>query len=477
MDAAYYNPPPVFLRQPLNYLLYTPSVPHELTKNTSSSHFVPASNDLRQVLQERSESIRGVAPVGLHLPEELQGYHTLVPIEPTGANVERRKLGNWLSVVYRAIRTLDGIPHALRRIENYRLTRQSAFAPIEVWSQIQHPSIIGVREAFTTRSFGDNSLVVVYAYYPNAQTLYDAHIKPKAPAYQQPIYYGRHQQLHKYQQAQHQILPERTLWSYIVQLASAIKKVHEGGQAVRMLDVTKILVTGQDRIRISSCGIIDILMHDTPQDMHSLQQEDLLMFGQVVFALCCNNATASNPQHLQTSLETIGRIYSLDIRNVALFLIGHTRQRTIDQLLDMIRSRVLVEQDEALMATDKLEHELSGELENARLVRLLCKFGFINERPEFARDQRWSETGDRYIVKLFRDYVFHQVDEMGNPVLDLSHVLTCLNKLDAGTDERIMLVARDEQSCLVVSYKEIKACVASAFNDLTRATTASQGTK
>ena len=71
-------------------------------------------------------------------------------------------------------------------------------------------------------------------------------------------------------------------------------------------------------------------MHDTPQDMHSLQQEDLLMFGQVVFALCCNNAAASNPQHLQTSLETIGRIYSLDIRNVALFLIGHTRQRVCD---------------------------------------------------------------------------------------------------------------------------------------------------
>ena len=95
------------------------------------------------------------------------------------------------------------------------------------------------------------ALVVVYAYYPNAQTLYDAHIKPKAPAYQQPIYYGHHQQLHKYQQAQHQILPERTLWSYIVQLASAIKKVHERGQAVRMLDATKILVTGQDRFVIS----------------------------------------------------------------------------------------------------------------------------------------------------------------------------------------------------------------------------------
>ena len=70
-----------------------------------------------------------------------------------------------------------------------------------------------------------------------------------------------------------------------------------------------------------------------------------------------------------------------------------------------------------------------SELENGRLVRLLCKFGFINERPEFARDPRWSETGDRYIIKLFRDYVFHQVDEHGNPVVNLGHVLTCLNKV------------------------------------------------
>lgn len=123
-----------------------------------------------------------------------------------------------------------------------------------------------------------------------------------------------------------------------------------------------------------------------------------------------------------------------------------------------------------------------SELENGRLVRLLSKFGFINERPEFARDPRWSETGDRYIIKLFRDYVFHQVDEHGRPVVNLSHVLTCLNKvsgvchmqltlclhsmtaqLDAGIDERIMLVSRDEQNCLVVSYRDIKTCIDSTF--------------
>ena len=67
-------------------------------------------------------------------------------------------------------------------------------------------------------------------------------------------------------------------------------------------------------------------------------------------------------------------------------------------------------------------------------------------------DQTWSETGDRYLLKLFRDYVFHQVDEAGNPVLDIAHVVSCLNKLDVGVDEKIMLMSRDEQSCLIVSY-------------------------
>lgn len=84
-------------------------------------------------------------------------------------------------------------------------------------------------------------------------------------------------------------------------------------------------------------------------------------------------------------------------------------------------------------------------------------------RSRFGRSHRWSETGDRYIVKLFRDYVFHQVDENLDPVVNLTHVLTCLNKLDAGSDERMMLMARDEQSCLVVSYKDVKTCIESAY--------------
>jgi PAB-dependent poly(A)-specific ribonuclease subunit 3 len=77
---------------------------------------------------------------------------------------------------------------------------------------------------------------------------------------------------------------------------------------------------------------------------------------------------------------------------------------------------------------------LSRELENARLVRLISKLGFINERPEFEMDSSWSETGDRYLLKLFRDYVFHQVSDTGEPIIDMSHVIACLNKVNSGNE-------------------------------------------
>lgn len=52
-------------------------------------------------------------------------------------------------------------------------------------------------------------------------------------------------------------------------------------------------------------------------------------------------------------------------------------------------------------------------------------------------DVTWSETGDRYMLKLFRDYLFHTVTEDGRPWLNQSHIVQCLNKLDAGTMEKV----------------------------------------
>ena len=35
---------------------------------------------------------------------------------------------------------------------------------------------------------------------------------------------------------------------------------------------------------------------------------------------------------------------------------------------------------------------------------MLLKLGFINERPEFGPNRRWQQSGDCYLLTLFRDY-------------------------------------------------------------------------
>lgn len=55
----------------------------------------------------------------------------------------------------------------------------------------------------------------------------------------------------------------------------------------------------------------------------------------------------------------------------------------------------------------------------------------------FNLDPAWSETGDRYMLKLFRDYLFHQVTQEGRPWLDMSHIVQTLNKFDSGSSDTV----------------------------------------
>jgi len=226
---------------------------------------------------------------------------------------------------------------------------------------------------------------------------------------------------------------------------------------MRSLEVNRVLVTGKNRVRLGGASIMDCLTFDGQNVTSVHQQEDLLSFGKLIISLACGSV--SSVHNLPKSVDHISRMYSPDLKNVVLYLLSKPNPRkTIEEVLSsLISSRVVDELNSSLVAQDTIEKELMRELENGRLVRLLCKFGFINERPEFDHDPRWAETGDRYLIKLFRDYVFHQVDENGRPVTDLSHVLTQLNKLDTGVEEKLMLVSRDEASCLIVSYKEVSS--------------------
>ena len=72
-------------------------------------------------------------------------------------------------------------------------------------------------------------------------------------------------------------------------------------------------------------------------------------------------------------------------------------------------ARFYVALDEAHQKIDLMEAELARDVESARLFRLLTKLSTVVDRAELNGDESWSEYGDRYMLKLFRDYVFHQV--------------------------------------------------------------------
>ncbi|KAM0786094.1 hypothetical protein ACM66B_006905 [Microbotryomycetes sp. NB124-2] len=500
-----------FVRQPLQYHLYHP-LPSSNVPRDTPSFFLPASTHI--ALTQKAEATHATPSVDMKLPEDVGGYTGLLPLDKAPANGGPAGDGSgWAGYrgwLFKAWRESDGQVYALRRIEGFRLQHEAAIASVEKWARIRHPGIVSVREAFTTRAFGDQSIIFVYDYFPLSSTLYEAHLSPnaalppnpwsnpshlshrQATPFQQPSQHGPHSPFRSRLPPgppgssaqsggagapghlgggggglQSLAVPERVLWSYIVQIASALKAVHNSGLAVRNLDPNRIIVTGKNRVRIAGCGVLDVLAWDGGMQHAGYQHDDLLAFGKLIVALACGSNTAIH--NLPKSIDHISRVFSPDLKNVVLYLLSKPGPRkTIDEALILMGSRVVEELNSSLIAEDSLESELMRELENGRLVRLLTKFGFINERPEFDHDPRWAETGDRYLIKLFRDFIFHQVDENGRPVTDLSHVITCLNKLDAGVDEKIMLVSRDEQSCLIVSYREIKNCIEGAFLDLSR---------
>ena len=131
-----------------------------------------------------------------------------------------------------------------------------------------------------------------------------------------------------------------------------------------------------------------------------------------------------------------------------------------------ITNHVMDEVTTMYAVADGLETHLASEYDNGRLLKIMLKLGCVNERPEHQGDWRWSETGDRYMLKLFRNYLFHQCGQEGEPVVDVGHMVHSLNKLDAGSEEQMLLHSPDEVTVMIVKYADMKQCLESAFSEL-----------
>ena len=338
--------------------------------------------------------------------------------------------------------------------KGFRLTNEKAIRTVQSWKTFMNSSIVNIHDAFTTRNFNDSSLVFVCDYHPMAKTLAEHHHLG-----QNKVIRGRNNP---------EQVPEAVLWAYVTQIASALTAIHSKGIAARVISASKILLAGKNRIRLNACAILDVVQYDAQVPIAQLQRQDLVSFGLLILSLGSNTPDAS--QNFAKAMDQFKRHYGKELQTAVVWLYSamQNQEKTIGQFLSNISSQMITAFDAALQVDDRLNSEFGREVENARLFRLMAKLGFINERPEYEHDRQWSENGERYYLKLFRDYIFHQVDAQENPVLDLGHVLSCLNKLDAGSDEKLSLVSRDNQSCFIVSYRELKKGIESAFQELSK---------
>ena len=135
-----------------------------------------------------------------------------------------------------------------------------------------------------------------------------------------------------------------------------------------------------------------------------MQQQDLVSAGQLLLSVALQSPVAAQPENFHQSLDSFSSQFTSDLYHIIQYAThthischsGHSLicsryflqsgsegpPHSIVEVLSMIGGRVYHCMERVQLQRDWLEAELSKEVENGRLFRLLAKLGTITERPE-----------------------------------------------------------------------------------------------
>jgi len=294
---------------------------------------------------------------------------------------------------------------------------------------------------------------------------------------------------------------EDALWSYLVQLTCTLRAAHTAGLELRpgCLHPSKILILPGGRLRVGAVGIPPTLAPGeagggvmAPEALAASQRADLAAVGRFCLTLACHCGGLGAQQQqggnaASLSVEAAAARSSPEFAAIVSALLNADPNpnhvfippasprapsmiASWHALAAALGGRLLSEIDSSSLQADALADQLRVEAGHGRMLRTLARLSAVTERPpsddDGVRDRRWCESGDCYVLSLFRDYVFHQPAADGSPLLDWGHVAECLAKLDAGVPEKVLLLSRDGASMLVVTFADVKRCVEGAWRDL-----------
>lgn len=313
--------------------------------------------------------------------------HKAVPIPYGNAycldapNQQSRSSFGYPSSTFQVTSREDGYLYCLHRFEDVKsVSPKIAHVVSTKWAALEHAGILRLHNCFVAQ----RAVFFVHSFLKGARSLRDRWAGP---------------------------LSEQVLWSVICQLVSVIRLVHANKLAVRTLDLAHVLAVmdaSQMRLRVvvNCVGVVDALECESRKNMSDLQQEDIRALGRLLLSVATGTEITS-----ATDNETLARCeqfcvpnFSRELHSLVFTLIKSRVPPTILDVSRAMAGRALDELDAVHVSLDRTEAALAAEYESGRSMRLLLKLGFINERPEFGVNRRWAQSGDCYVLTLFRDY-------------------------------------------------------------------------
>ncbi|EME32132.1 PAB-dependent poly(A)-specific ribonuclease subunit 3 isoform 1 [Galdieria sulphuraria] len=348
------------------------------------------------------------------LPTTINQYHSLYQIEETSSGVP-------VFLNYRCLSSSDGKVYLLRRVLGaVPFDSQFVLKCVERWKKIRHPSVVPLCEVFSTFAFTQgaaNELVFVYPFYDNAQIFRKVYLPSEDEENKQVF-----------------PLPEKVIWTILIQLISSLDALHSAEMvAGESLSSSGILVVGTHRIRLNKCGIAESLSTDSVGsknysqystsfvlDIERKKQDDVWRLMHLLFLLTLrSHASIVKNGVLQIGVNDALNVlqsmafYSHDILHILSFLVDHynrTLPVSITQICSIVAPQIIYDYGHVWLHADTLEAELDRRLNSSRLFQLISLFGFVLDWDDSSTISQWSETEDKFVLRLFYDYMFHPYD-------------------------------------------------------------------